>query len=94
VITNDATDLTRRISAVSKLVSISEGKITLYFTPDSNVYVDVVFKDETFWATQKIMAELFDTSTDNISMQDWLNEADNFLKNNRRNYAALKYHAN
>ena len=53
---------------MSNLVSISEGKIVLYSTTGSNVYVDVVFKDETFWATQKAMAELFDTSTDNIGL--------------------------
>ena len=53
---------------MSNIVSVSEGKIVLYSTPDSNVYADVVFKDETFWATQKVMAELFDTSTDNIGL--------------------------
>ena len=30
--------------------------------------VNVVFKDETFWLTQKAMAELFDCSVDNISL--------------------------
>ena len=53
---------------MNKIISISEGKIALYSTPDSNVFVDVVFKDETFWATQKVMAELFETSTDNIGL--------------------------
>jgi hypothetical protein len=53
---------------MSNLVSVSEGKIVLYSTPDSHIYVDVVFKDETFWATQKAMAELFDTTTDNIGL--------------------------
>jgi hypothetical protein len=53
---------------MSNLVSVSEGKIVLYSTSDSHIYVDVVFKDETFWATQKAMAELFDTSTDNIGL--------------------------
>ena len=44
---------------MSKIISVSEGKIALYSTPDSNVYVDVVFKNETFWMTQKAIAELF-----------------------------------
>jgi len=44
----------------SNIISVSEGKITLYSTPGSNVYVDVVFKDETFWMTQKAISELFD----------------------------------
>jgi len=37
-----------------------EDKILLYSTPDSNVYIDVLFKNETFWMTQKTIAELFD----------------------------------
>ena len=31
-------------------------------------FVSVVFQDETFWLTQSGMAELFDCSTDNISL--------------------------
>ena len=44
---------------MSNIVKTTEGKIVLYSIGDSNVYVDVVFKDETFWMTQKAMAELF-----------------------------------
>lgn len=44
------------------------GKILLYSLDKSKVYIDVIFKDETFWLTQKSMAELFDCSTDNISL--------------------------
>ena len=29
--------------------------------------IQVMYKDETIWATQKAMAQLFDCSTDNIS---------------------------
>ena len=49
------------------IVSVSEGKIALYSTPDSNVYVEVVFKDETFWMTQKAMTDLFDVDKSVIS---------------------------
>ena len=52
---------------MSNIVSVSEGKIALYSTPNSNVYVDVVFKDETFWMTQKSIAELFDVNIPAIS---------------------------
>jgi len=52
---------------MSNLISVSEGKIALYSTPDSNVYVDVVFKDETFWMTQKALSELFDVNVPSIS---------------------------
>ena len=50
-----------------KIMSVSEGKITLYSTPDSNTYVDVVFCDETFWMTQKAISELFDVESHTIT---------------------------
>ena len=40
----------------------------LYQLEDKNVYVNVIFKEETFWMTQRVMAELFDCTTDNISL--------------------------
>ncbi len=39
----------------------------IYSTPQEDVKVDVVMRDDTIWLTQKAMAALFDTSTDNIS---------------------------
>jgi hypothetical protein len=51
---------------MSNIISVSEGKIALYAIGDSSVYVDVVFKDETFWMTQKAISELFDVSVQNI----------------------------
>ena len=51
---------------MSNIVKTTEGKIVLYSIGDSNVYVDVVFNDETFWMTQKAMAELFQTTVQNI----------------------------
>ena len=30
--------------------------------------IQVLYKDETVWATQKVMAQLFDCSTDNIGL--------------------------
>jgi hypothetical protein len=52
---------------MNNIVSVSEGKIALYSTPDGSVYVHVVFKDETFWMTQKSIAELFDVNIPAIS---------------------------
>ena len=43
------------------------GQIILYSTDAQKEYVNVVFKDETFWLTQKSMAELFDVKTPAIS---------------------------
>lgn len=42
--------------------------IVLYQTDSSNVCVNVFYTNETFWLTQKAMAELFGCSTDNISL--------------------------
>lgn len=42
--------------------------IVLYQIDDTNVCVSVIYKDETFWLTQKAMAELFDCSSDNVSL--------------------------
>lgn len=44
------------------------GEILLYSYEGTKEYIDVYFKDETFWLTQSAMAELFDCSSDNISL--------------------------
>ena len=41
--------------------------IILYSTLQGNVNVEVVFKDETFWLTQKVMAKLFNVEVPAIS---------------------------
>ena len=46
---------------------IQEHEIVLYQVEDTNICVNVVFKDETFWMTQKAMAELFDVNVQAIS---------------------------
>ena len=40
----------------------------IYNTPDKDVSVRAVVKDESIWLTQKAMTELFGCSTDNISL--------------------------
>ena len=45
-----------------------QGEILLYENGGEKEFVSVVFQDETFWLTQSGMAELFDCSTDNISL--------------------------
>ncbi len=47
---------------------IKEHEIILYQIDKTNICVNVFFGEETFWMTQKAMAELFDCSTDNISL--------------------------
>jgi hypothetical protein len=45
----------------------NELQFILYSTPDENISVQAVVKDETLWLTQRAMAELFGCSSDNIS---------------------------
>jgi hypothetical protein len=42
-------------------------QITIYETEDGKARIEVRFEHENVWLTQKLMAELFDCSTDNIS---------------------------
>ena len=46
----------------------TQHSIVLYQNDDSNVCVSVYYNNEAFWMTQKVMAELFGCSTDNISL--------------------------
>ena len=47
---------------------MKNGEILLYSDGEGKEFVKVVFKDETFWMTQKAMAELFGCTADNISL--------------------------
>ena len=40
----------------------------IYKSSEEDVSVNAIIKDESIWLTQKAMAELFDCSTDNISL--------------------------
>jgi len=42
-----------------------ESEIIFYTTEDGNVRVEVFYQDETFWLTQKKLAELFGVQTHN-----------------------------
>ena len=44
---------------MSEVPSSGQNQFLLYTAPDGAVKVDVFFKDETVWLTQKAMAELF-----------------------------------
>ena len=46
---------------------VGRGEVLLYSDESGKEYISVVFKDETFWLTQKAMAELFDVQTPAIS---------------------------
>ena len=43
-------------------------RFLMYTSPEEDVSINAVVKDETIWLSQKAMAELFDCSPDNISL--------------------------
>ena len=47
---------------------MNEFNFLVYSTPDKDIKINTVIKDDTIWVTQKAMAELFDCSSDNISL--------------------------
>ncbi|MEG1650877.1 MAG: RhuM family protein, partial [Oscillospiraceae bacterium] len=46
----------------------NELQFLIYNTPEENISVNAIAKDETIWLTQKAMAQLFDCTADNISL--------------------------
>lgn len=46
----------------------NELEFLIYTTPLEEISINAVVKDETIWLTQKAMAELFECTTDNISL--------------------------
>ncbi|MCD8332529.1 MAG: virulence RhuM family protein, partial [Clostridiales bacterium] len=51
-----------------KRISGNYGELIVYQTADGSTHLDVKFEDETVWLTQMQMAELFQTSKQNISL--------------------------
>ena len=51
-----------------KVKKIPDNQIAFYQSPDGSVNIEVLYSEENMWLTQKKMAELFDCSTDNISL--------------------------
>lgn len=56
--------------------------IIFYNTPTGDVKIEVIYNEETFWLSQKRMAELFGCSTDNISLHLKNIFVDNELESN------------
>ena len=53
---------------MSESPDIPGGEVVLYESPDGDVRLDVRLEHESVWLTQRQMAELFDTSTDNVGL--------------------------
>ena len=45
-----------------------EENIILYSTAAGKVSIQVIFQNESFWLSQKAIAQLFNCSTDNVSL--------------------------
>ena len=52
----------------------NNGQIILYSIDNQKEFVNVVFKDETFWLTQKAMAELFDVNPQAITYINYVKD--------------------
>lgn len=50
-----------------EILDKKQHEIVLYQIDDTNVCINVIYEDETFWLTQQTMAELFECSKSNIS---------------------------
>ena len=46
---------------------IPDNQIAFYQSPDGSVNIEVLYAEENIWLTQKKMAELFDTTPQNIT---------------------------
>ena len=55
---------------LEKKITIKEemNEFLFYTTPDGDVKIEIIFHDENIWLSQKRLADLFDCSTDNISL--------------------------
>ena len=50
-----------------RVIACVQHEVVLYQIENTNVFVNVTFKDETFWLTTKSMAELFGVNTQAIT---------------------------
>lgn len=53
---------------MNKNLTNSQNNMIIYITDDGQVRIDVRLEDENVWLTQNAMAELFDTTRNNITM--------------------------
>ena len=45
-----------------------DNQITIYQSPDGGVNIEVLYANENIWLTQKLIAQLFECSIDNVSL--------------------------
>jgi len=57
-----------RADGKSKTMNTSQSEILIYQSPYGNIKIDVRLEEENVWMTQKLMAEIFQTTVPNINM--------------------------
>ena len=69
-ITDDkkATKLLLSSAKHKEYIMSNEMEFLIYKTPEEDIRINAVLKDETIWLTQKGMSELFGCTSDNISL--------------------------
>ena len=56
-----------QVNHSSRQLTPKEGDIIFYTTPDGAVHIEVFFQNETFWLSQKKMAELFEVDVRTVN---------------------------
>lgn len=56
------------MTKTNNMPTTDETQFILYHLPEEEGVIQVIIKDDTIWATQKAMAQLFGCSTDNVSL--------------------------
>ena len=67
VITKSSLALAIFKTKIMQKTKIQKTNFLLYSSGDEQVFVEVYFKDENIWLTQKLMSQLFDVDSDSIS---------------------------
>jgi hypothetical protein len=64
----NAWELLLELEPTDHLKPTNQSQFIIYQTEDQQTKLDVRFEGETVWLTQKLMADLFETSSDNIGL--------------------------
>lgn len=54
-----------------KQETLSKGEIVIYTSADGKISLDAKLENETIWLTQDMMAKLFETTPQNITMHSF-----------------------
>jgi hypothetical protein len=82
----------RKKAALAKNALESSGQLIIYQTEDGKTKIDVRFEDETVWLTQQQMAELFQTTQQNVSLHisNIYEESELFAQSTHKKYLSVQ----